>query len=91
MRLEVNHITDHTTSMYLVRLLEMPHKTSSALKLLPTELTVELWRIGLPTADIVVLHTIHSSALEITVLCMVTRMCMYEHNYSQCMCIMHLL
>ncbi len=54
--------------MYLVSLLEMPDKTSSALKLLPTQLTVELWRISLTTTDIVILHSVHSGAFEVTFL-----------------------
>ena len=53
---------------YHVSLLEVPDQPCPALELLPTHLTVELRRVLLHTADIVVLHTIHCRALELTLL-----------------------
>ena len=56
------------TPTHHVCLLEMPYQSSPALELLPTDLTVELWRIGLEATHIMILHPIDSGALEFTFL-----------------------
>lgn len=59
----------HThTHTYIVCLLEVPDQPSPTLKLLPTHLAIELGRVGLHTAHIVILHAIHRGTLELTLL-----------------------
>ena len=51
-----------------VRLLEVPDESSPTLKLLATDLAVELGGVGLHAAHVVILHTVHGRTLELTLL-----------------------
>lgn len=53
---------------YHVSLFEMPDKASPALEFLVADLTVEFWGVGFHAADVVILHPVHSGALELTLL-----------------------
>lgn len=46
----------------------MPDKASPALEFLVADLTVEFWGVGFHAADVVILHPVHSGALELTLL-----------------------
>ena len=48
--------------------LEVPDQPGTTLELLLTDSAGELWRVALQTPDEVVLHSVHSGALETAVL-----------------------